>query len=268
MATEKLTLLTEVKGAAQVAGQIGKIEGAIDRVSTKAGNLRTKLGGAVGAAGNFLSRSGLGYTALNFAGEFGAQTLAASNAGTGGPAGVLGNVGGAAASGAAMGAAAGPIGALAGAAAGAAVGIGKSAVEIGEATSKMADQVSATGKDALAHNPTLEELNTSIAGIDKGLADLTSNGLNFFLGGGDAAKKLTDLKAEYERQRDTLMQEGADTERALRANANAVVQAINGIDVKPQVNVNVAVTSRTVQEAQQQSDRYGGTYVPGGVRGF
>lgn len=259
MATEKLILQTQVTGAAQVAGQIGQIERAIDRVGSKAAGLRGRLSGAVGAAGNFLGRTGLGYAALNFVGDAGANLSAGANAGTGAGGGVLANVGGNAASGAAVGAIAGPLGALAGAAAGAAVGIGKSAVEIGQATSQMADQVSKTGQDALK-KASLEDLNTSIAGIDKSLADLTSNGLNFFLGGGDAAKKLTDLKAAYEQQRQTLMQEGSDTERALRANAQAVVAAINGLDLNVNVysSVKANVTFQDVIDRQTTAESYTG----------
>ena len=235
MPSEVLTVVTNVQGAATAASQIGRIESAIDRVSTKAGILRGKLSGAVGSAGSFLSRTGLGYAALNAAGSIGSDVLASSNAGTGGAAGVLGNVGGAA-----MGAIAGPIGALAGAAAGAAVGLGKSAVEIGQASSEMADAVKKQGETALK-SATVEDLTTSIAGIDTALADLQKNGFNFFLGGGDAAKKLVELKAEYQKQRDTLMQEGADTERALRQNAYAIVAAINGLDLSVNVSVPVRV---------------------------
>jgi hypothetical protein len=234
MATEKLTLLTQVQGATAAAGEIGKIGGAIDRVSGKAAALRGKLTGAISRVGGFLNQTGLGYAALNAAGSIGSDIVAASNAGTGGVAGTAGNILGGAATGAAF---AGPIGALGGIV----TGIGKSAIEIGEATREHTAAIKATGEKHL-QNATLEDLNKSIAGIDAAIQGFMDNPLSFFLGGGDAVRDLKALKDKYEEQKRVLMAEGSDTERAIRNNATSVVGAINGIDVAPTVNVSVNVS--------------------------
>lgn len=235
MPVHELTLVTRVKGAVQAAGDIDKVGSAIDRVKTKAQTASARIGGFAASAGNFIQRSGLATQALYYGGQLGADVMAGSNAGAG-PQGIAGNVLGGAAAGASI---AGPVGAAAGIAA----GVVKSAAEIGQSTSAQAAEIGKAGDAMIATKPSLDSLNTSIAAIDKGLADLQSNGLNFFLGGGDAAKKLTELKQKYEEQRQTLLQEGSDTERALRQNAYSIVAAINGLDLS--VNVNVPVSVRT-----------------------
>lgn len=132
-------------------------------------------------------------------------------------------------------------------------------------TAAATKQVTSTGQDFLKSNPTIDQLNTSIAGIEKGMEDIKANPLTFFVGGGDAMKELVKLRADYQRQRDTIMQEGADTERALRSNAGAIVAAINGLDLSVSVYsaVTANVTFQDVIDSQSTADRYtGGSPAP------
>lgn len=129
---------------------------------------------------------------------------------------------------------------------------------------------------------------------DLGLAGRTREQLNFarsnagVMAPGDIGRLEKRLEAIQSGQLDDLIAREIDSGKSvdevnrtldtrlainalLQRDANTILRAaLNRPMPAPIVNVdvNVSLTSKTVEEARAKSDRYGGTYVPGGVRGF
>lgn len=119
--------------------------------------------------------------------------------------------------------------------------------DVSKQTGDMTKDVGSTGRDFLKSNPTVAELNKSIAGMDQSLKDLMANPLTFFLGGGDAAKEIVKLRDEYKAQRDAAIAAEGRTEALLRQNLTRPQPA-------PEVTVNITnnttVSARSVITAE------------------
>lgn len=243
-------------------------------------------GGAAGAAGRGAGGilRGLGGAVIRGGAVIGGGALLAnSNAGSGGMAGALGNIGGGAIAGAGL---AGPLGAIAGALGGLVKGM---AEERSAQNAAMAAGIR-EGLNSSIAGKSMAELGVALAGVEQGIRDIRATPLATVLQG-DALAQLEGMRADLQRQIAKAAPEALAIQRAgerntatmaaetravkdvqqaaaartaselmgVRAAVNAAAAAFRSINFTPRITVPVTVTNRVTPFAIDRAmDRYYG----------
>lgn len=127
-------------------------------------------------------------------------------------------------------------------------------------------EVTDTGRDFLKSSPTIVELNRSIAGIDKGIADLQALPLGFLAGADKSVAELQGLRADFAKRRDAAFRQPGKISNEVNIKVPVTVNTEVNVAGSQRVTYLSSRASRTATKTQDTTISNIGSY--GDFAGF